>query len=119
VAAGQEETPETVLPPKRVLLVHSLALIAIALLIGAFLIWSVTLSWALIAVAGLVEFGTLALGIWIGTLAYKMFDERVPHWARLTIAIILGFSITMTVFELTHSHRLIRSYEFWHSNDDD
>lgn len=98
---------------------NSIIKIIASLTIGAFLAWIVNVDWVLETIAGIILCGCVVLGIFTGYWIYKSLSDSNPHWSRLTIAIILGISITFTVLELTHSHKLIRDYELFSSDNEE
>ena len=97
----------------------ALILIAGSLVLGGFLIWIVTVGWVLELIAGAVLLANFALGIFAGWWIYKFLNKAMYQWVRVTVAVILGFSIAMVVAELTHSHKLIRYYDHYSNDGDD
>ena|ERR1700722_8748355 len=107
-------------PPNPVPTIVSIILIAIALAAGLFLIWIVNVGWVLEQLAGIILIANFMLGVVAGRFVYKhLLTESVPHWTRITVAIILGVAVAVSVADLTHSHRLIRDYEHYSSDYDE
>jgi uncharacterized membrane protein len=101
-------------------LLESVILIAIALGVGIFLVWIVTVHWVLEIVAWIILMSNVMFGLAVGYCTYRLFEQSIyPKWVRVTVATILGCSIAFTVLELTHSHQLIRDYGHYSSDDDD
>ena len=106
-------------PPPRMSLGNSVIKIAVSIAAGAFLDWIVNVDWVLEIIAGAVLVGCFALGVLAGRWIYKSLSDSNPHWMRLTVAIILGFSVGLAADELIHSHKLIRDYQYYSSDYDE
>ncbi len=98
---------------------HSLLFVSIAAVLGALIFWLVHLDWVLEVIAGLILLSTAALGVLTVWALFRLTEgSYFPKWARLTTAIILGISVFLTVMYVTHSHKLIRYYDSYGSDDD-
>jgi hypothetical protein len=106
-------------PPTSRVVMRSVFLIAASLSGGVFLIWIVKFEFVLWFVAYLLELSIFALGAFVGSKVYDSVPMGFPHGVRLTIAIILGFAISITALELSRSHKLIRISEQAFSNTSD
>lgn len=112
--------PATEGPPNPVPMTVSIILIAIALAVGLLLIWIVNGGWVLEQLAGVILIANFMLGVVADRFVYKhLLTESVPIWTRMTVAIILGVAVAVSVAELTHSHRLTRDYEHYSSEYDE
>jgi hypothetical protein len=100
-------------------LINSIIKIAASLVLGVFVVWVVNVGWVLEILAGAILLGCVALGIFTGRWVYKTLSDSNPNWVRLTVAIIVGVSIALAVGELTHSHKLIRYYDHYSSDNDE
>jgi hypothetical protein len=90
-----------------------------SLAIGWFLVWIVTVDWVIELIAGIILLGIAVLGFLVGRLIYHNLSPAFYHWERLTIAVILGFAVALAVGELTHSHKLVRDYQHYSSDNDE
>ncbi|HEY1902998.1 MAG TPA: hypothetical protein VGG56_11225 [Terracidiphilus sp.] len=98
---------------------NSAAKIAASLAAGALLAWMVNVDWVLEIIAGLVLLACALLGVFVGRWVYKALSDANPRWVRMSVAIILGVSVSFAALELTHSHKLIRDYEHYSSDYDE
>jgi uncharacterized membrane protein AbrB (regulator of aidB expression) len=98
---------------------QSLLLILLAFCAAVFLVWIVRTSWVLEGLAGFILLANFLVAAYCGRLIYKRLDAEYPHWASLTVSIILGIAIGLAIAEVTHSHQLIRDYEHWSSDADE
>jgi len=90
---------------------RSVFMIGASLAGGALLIWIVRFEAVLWFVAFLLELSTLALGVFVASKVYDFVPKDIPRGVRLTVAIILGFAVSITALELSRSHKLIRISE--------
>jgi hypothetical protein len=94
-----------------------------ALALGGFLIWVASTDFGKQIFAWLVILGFAVVLSASVYAVYSYLDERTVGWARLTAAIILGMSVTITVWELVTSHTMVDAiirdanfydkYDFW------
>jgi predicted MFS family arabinose efflux permease len=55
-----------------------------------------------------MKLAVLGLGYFVGKKVYNFVGDSYPSWARLTVAIILGFAVSVAAMGLTLSHKFVR-----------
>jgi hypothetical protein len=98
---------------------RSVALIGASLVGSALMIWIVKFEVVLWFMAYFLELSILILGAFAASKVYDFIPKAFPHGVRLTVAIILGFVVSITALELSRSHKLIRISEQAFSNRSD
>jgi len=101
-------------------LIYSILFIAITIALSMFLVWAVNTDLVLKMIAGAMTLVITFVGAAAGWCVYSLLSTgNLPHWARLTVSIILGLAISVATMELTHSHKLIRYYQYYEISEDE